>query len=720
MQKFHQRTAELNRIPIFHAGYATEIAKPEDINRLPSDLRAKELERLYAKRMVGADGKSLHAEDPNDTSNPPLHAQDKKTREHRVEAATSTISNFSGEYIARLYDHVTRDLDVKQPATFHVIRPTRHPLAEDSTVNFLSAATQTEVTSSLNSLAKRNGHAIQFSDQKNMYVLSRTARSTASPIGRLVQQGYLDTSELKKGDRIIIADDHTQAGGTLLAMAAAANEAGAKVVAAATPTTHPFCKTLVMSDNVKADLDKTFNTWDKDGKVRNQLAEYGMPIETLTNFDAMIIIAYTTDPENPQAVKSFHQLENDLFGSNRVLEGKGDSLIPILNQKPLTPDEVVKEMVDECAKNRHVTSPIAPTNIHIFDWDDTLRDEKGMNYQLMHNSLTIAAHKYGQKHPLLVNLANAVETNRGNYLEGMPLLCMNREEYAKHTIQHDMLKKDMVTDLLSKMGALDPTLKTQYDEIGFKSRQNFGSPQENLTSRDLMKMRANQSQEKLLTQENIVNILYNEFSRQYQLMIRPEVNSELVHKDGINVPFPNVKPELMAGAQELLDQVRNPANAVFLISNKGDRYVKNELSKLGLEHYFDAISGTPERTITDKDGKTKVKRIDSKPSPAQLQNALTNRHDLDGVETVNSWGDTSKDITQILMAIKEGLLHVPEKFGVIVNPSAQIQDKTIEAVKNSDVPDPMKPKVIAVSNLEDSQVAAHMTRLDASGPGNAR
>ena len=714
IQKFHQRTRDLNNIPIFYAGFATEIAQPEDINKLPSNLRAKELERLYAKRMVGADGKNLHSDDPNDTSNPPLHAQNQKTRELRIEAATSTISNFSGEYISRLYSHATQNIDPTQPATFYVVRPTRHPLANDSTVNFLSAATQTEVTDSLNALAKRHGHAIEFSDQKNMYVLSRTARSTASPIGRIVQQGYLDTSELKEGDKLIIADDHTQAGGTLLAMAAAARQAGATVVAAATPTTHPFCRTLALSENVKATLEKTLNNWDTEGKVRRQLAQFGMPIETLTNFDAMIVIAYATDPENQEAVELYKNLEDALFDGNRVLEGKGDSLIPILNQKPLTPDEVVTEMINECQRSRIVTSPRSPKNIHIFDWDDTLRDEKGMNYQLMHNSLAIAAHRHGKNHPFLVDLNQAMEASRGKYQEGMPLLCMTQQDYSKHTIQHAMLKKDMITDLLGKLNALSPALETQYLEMKPTIDRNDRRQSEPLVGQHISRARNKITRVKESSQEDIINILYTEFSRQYQLMIRPEVDEKLTAKSDVKVPFPNVAPELMAGAQALLDKVRNPDNAVFLISNKGDRYIRDELAKLGLEHYFDAVSGTPAVSVTGADGITKVKRIDSKPSTAQLQRIISKRHDLHSVETVTSWGDTTKDITQILRAIKDGLLAASKNYGVIVNPSSEIKDSTINEAKDFDIPGTKKPTIVAADTLTDKKIAGHLRDLDRS------
>ncbi|MGV7168054.1 hypothetical protein ACWA5V_21650, partial [Xanthomonas citri pv. rhynchosiae] len=181
-------------------------------------------------------------------TSPLLSTQSQGTRAIRAFAATATIDKSRGEYIARLHRHVVDALG-DEGGVVHLLRPTRDHYAEDSTLNFFTFCEQTELARSLNSLEaisakKEDRKPIVFTDHKSLVGLSRTSRTEASPIGRLVQQPYFVTSDLKRGDKVVITDDHIQAGGSMLAMEAAAKEAGVDVLALATLSAHPFSPQL--------------------------------------------------------------------------------------------------------------------------------------------------------------------------------------------------------------------------------------------------------------------------------------------------------------------------------------------------------------------------------------------------------------------------------------------------------------------------------------------
>ncbi|HEU4622486.1 MAG TPA: HAD hydrolase-like protein [Burkholderiaceae bacterium] len=687
--RFHQRDEALNHIPFFHATFETEIASSADIQKLPLNKKLAESTRLVAKRFIDSQtGKSIFTDASVGKANPPLHMQELTVREVRALAATATIDRYAGTYIHKLYKHVLSQINLSDgerlPVKIHLIRPARAPYADDCTVNFLSLAAQREVTQSLNNLARLEGKDafVQFTDDKNLTVLSRTARSNASPIGRLVQQGYFDTSEIKPGDRVVIVDDHTQAGGTILAMAAAMTQAGARVLAAATPTTHPFCAQLAMSPAVVALLKETLQRWDTQGVVQAKLASLGMGINTLTNHEAMIVIAYATDPDDTVAKQKFIDLENALHGEHRVMEGESDSLVAVLEQKPIPPHEVAKEMDKESASSRQVVAPTPITQLHVLDWDDCLRDEKGMNYQLMHNAIHVAAHHYSSKYPFLESLAQAVEQHRGAYADGKPLLCMNQDEYTLVTVQKndELTRRDIVKDLLQKLGGLSPRLKQEFDALA--PRPDAPSPH-----------------------KAIENILYQEFLRQYQRLVQPDVEIKRPAAP-VNLPFPRVELALKPGAQELLDRIRRPNHFVALISNRQDKDVQKELNKMALMHYFDAVVGVSEvMQPNTRPYKAQLQRVGSKPSPQRLNEIFERHHDL-GNASVNLWGDTPKDITQAVPFILEGDIAADRVQGFIVNPSRAIQQQTRDLMNGATLD--VKPKVVAADTLLDDSLKPHL------------
>ncbi|MBC7500897.1 MAG: HAD hydrolase-like protein [Herminiimonas sp.] len=649
----HRRHPGLNQIPLFYAAFETEIASADALEELSQSEKDFHAIRMVGKRFIDTrTGTSLFTDTPVGKSNPELPLQNSLVRDIRGEAATATFDRYGQQYVKDLYASVCTSLaasgSATEKTTVHLVRPGRSIYAHDSTVNFLSLVTQAELTSALNQEAalhakqEKREATIEFSGVKQAIVISRTARSNASPIGRLVQQGYFDMSEIKPGDKIIIADDHTQAGSTLLTMAAALEEAGAQVLAAVTPTTHPFCAQLSMSESVRTLLHQTLQCWDTEGKVQGQLAVMGMSPETLTDHEAMILIAYATDPTNPTAMAAFRHVESELNDGHGVMEGEADSLKPILNSTPLNPDQIVQEMLHESATTRKLVAPTPIEDVHVLDWDDFLRDEKGMNYQLMHNALAVSAHRYQQTHPLLRDLADAVSAARGKpYDESMPKLSMGVDDYARFAIANpDFVKRDMVDDLLKKAAGIDTALARALHDAG---------------AAEVGKLR---------------NILNAEFRRQYKKLVAPSVDRTLLRQypaptsqAAPALPFPDVRLQLMPGARAFLDKHRVASARLVLISNRQDGDMQNEINKLRIAHYFDSTSGVP--NLTDRE---EIQRAFSKPNPGRLQEALQK---LPGAShaRLTLWGDTPKDILQA-----DGIAHQGEIHGVLVNPAREMFD----------------------------------------------
>ncbi|MCS4509728.1 hypothetical protein NBM50_05555 [Xylophilus ampelinus] len=715
-QAYHQRID--TDAPFFFGEYATEQPSLSMVREMPQDKQD-----YYAVRHAGKRGRDLFTDEPIEGGNskigklktsPLLSTQKSGTRAIRGFAATATIDQSRGAYIARLHDHVVNAIGRPEGQVVHLVRPARDYYVADNTLNFFTFCQQAELASTLNALeaqaAKREGRpALKFSDNKCLVGLSRTSRTEATPIGRLVQQPFFTTSELQPGDKVIISDDHIQAGGSMLAMNAAAQGAGADVLAIATLSSHPLSPQLAMAPEVAAFLDQTLAAWDPENLVASRLAELGMPRDRLTNSEAMILIAYAIDPTDTQAVEKFEKMQARFFrhahfhnvgidpdapdadgrmerlaqrqenagtasarsfiGNARVLEGEHDSLTPILKQHPKTPQEVVDELDQVSKSSRKSVQGSEVKQVIVLDWDDCLRDEKGLNYQLMHNALAVAAKEHAKTLPEIGEVLERMRNRAESGIpagEGDPLLMRSQEDFTHHLMANPgIFKRHVVEDFVNAMG-LPP------DKEG-----------------------------------TVVNAVYAEFNRQYRALMR----SKPEDKRG-DLPFPDVQFSLMPGAREFLEKCRTPESRVVLISNRGHGELEDEVNHLGMAHYFDVVSGIPVVTRDRSDAQpaqmpedlqrrltqnlrcgdlsalrevldevadyahpntTAVGRFAKKPDVARLLDALAHLSVQPDVP-ITSYGDQTSDVQQLTGLAGQGR----RLEGVIINPQRSDVGQQIE------------------------------------------
>lgn len=734
-QAYHERAATV--APFFFGEYATEKPSLEMVDGLAQNKRD-----YYAVRHVGKRGRDLRTDEPiegNDSkigqlkTSPLLSSQSKGTRAIRGFAATATIDQTRGEYIGRLHQHVVKVLD-GQAGTVHLVRPSRDPYVEDSTLNFFTFCEQEELASTLNALeataARENSRTpIEFTGHKSLIGLSRTSRTEASPIGRLVQQPFFVTSEISAGDKLVIADDHIQAGGSMLAMESAARGAGADVLAFATLSTHPFSTQLSMSPEVRDMLDQTLASWDPKHLVTDRLAKLGMPRDKLTNSEALILIAYATDPGNHEAVKKFEGMQKRFFerahlhnvgidpdspdtdaqlqalqrrqdGMNtdsakafidngRVLEGEHDSLVPVLREMPKSPEDVVRELDEVSSASRLSIEASNVKQVVVLDWDDCLRDEKGLNYQLMHNALVIAAKENEKTMPELAEAVSRFQARREAGQPagaGDPLLLKSQKDFSDYLMANpSIFKRPIAKDFVQTML---PGLR--FDRAAA-----------------------------------ITNAVYNAFTREYKRLLKPKPKGEPgdVPPNGEpsdvppndaprDVPYPKIEFSLMPGARELLDQCRTAESRVVLISNRGQNDLQDEVNHLNMMHYFDAVSGTPMVTVPKPGAKprpmpeelqkrltqalrgnddkvlrqaledasgfahpdtTSVERIDKKPGATRLMQSLADLSVQSDVPII-SYGDQPSDVKQLAELAAQGR----RVEGVVVNPQNKDVGKQID------------------------------------------
>lgn len=599
---YHVRDPDMNRTEFFFATFETEKPNVDEVRALPERQQA-----FYANRHVGKRGRDLYTDEPIEgpdsligklKSSPHLHAQSQDIRCIRGEAATATIDGIGNitkgkeHFLHRLHAHILERLDpdtLRQGATVHLVRPTRDHYAIDATLNFFAFCTQTEIAESLNVLeraaAKASGRPpVRFTDHKTCISLSRTARTEASPIGRLVQQHYFTTDDIARGDRVVIVDDHAQAGGCILAMGSALKSAGADILAVAALTAHPFCRSLALDERVAGHLHAVMERWDPQGRVWGALAGMGLHPDTMTSMEAMILIACVTDPSGKDACATperFRELERHLARGNHVLEGANDSLDPVPAQLPPTPEDVLQEIANIAAESRGMAVAAPVRRIEWISWEGAVSDDARLRYRLLANALTIAGQRHAGAHPAILQIAGALQPflSGEGYSDGLPRLCMGEEAgfltaSGGGSGARPLSDKDLLDDLMERLSAIAPDIALDPAE-----------------------------------QERIVRIVETECRRQYKTAIRlrtvvprpaqvsDERDERISSKEqsGSGLPFPDVRAELAAGARAFLDRLRKSDARLIAVSSKENNDLENEINTLGVAHYFDAACGSMQR-----------------------------------------------------------------------------------------------------------------------------
>ncbi|MGV7206202.1 HAD hydrolase-like protein, partial [Xanthomonas citri pv. rhynchosiae] len=172
------------------------------------------------------------------------------------------------------------------------------------------------------------------------------------------------------------------------------------------------------------------------------------------------------DPDAPDTLEQMQKLRSmqEMAGTDsarhfvddaKVLEGERDSLIPILKMKPASPDEIVKELDQVSLASRFSIQASEVKQVVVLDWDDCLRDEKGLNYKLMHNALAITAREHASTLPELGD-AVAVLHSKLNDAEPVdeeaPLLMKNQKDFSSYLMgRQSIYKRHIIEDFVRKM-----------------------------------------------------------------------------------------------------------------------------------------------------------------------------------------------------------------------------------------------------------------------------
>ncbi|WP_247535713.1 hypothetical protein [Ralstonia pseudosolanacearum] len=328
------------------------------------------------------------------------------------------------------------------------------------------------------------------------------------------------------------------------------------------------------------------------------------------------------------------------------------ALPPLSAERQTPPREIATHGADEASSPRSAPADAAQIEpAVVLDWDDCLRYEKGVNYQLMHNALSIAAQMHAQNLP---ELKEAVDRLRGRMErkepagDSDPLIMKSLEDCSKYLAAHHIYRRGLVDDFVSKM----------------------------LPDVDSSKA------------ATITTAVYTQCVREYNRMV---TNPKQRQSRPCEVPFPDLEITLMPGARELLSANRAKGSPVMLISNRAHYELEKEVNHLGMRQDFDIVSGAPTVTLPRPNAS-------AEPMPKTLQDELTSA----------LRGDDDKDDDALRMALEDASAYAHPNTTVVTQTDRKPNaTRLLDSLQRLSVP-PEAPIVLYGDQSRDISQAAEL------------
>jgi hypothetical protein len=279
------------------------------------------------------------------------------TRSEQIDAAGKVIHTLltpelKNEIIHNVFDAIRHN---NWPAdtnkTIYITRPVKPDFTTGSvTVNALALRFTHELCDLLNSHVQQDYPGIVFKD-KGLVFLTNNNRTFADPVGRIVRQHVFDCDEFKSGDMVILADDHIETGGAFRNMAQTLTDKGASILSMITLSGLGESKTWQLHDSLRKNLSALIPDAAECTTLNKCLIGIGLSIDTLSNREALALIAYLSDPGNSNHLKLFRE-SMAAAGCDPTRINGADPLWELYNQPPKRAVEFAKDVESRLTKER--------------------------------------------------------------------------------------------------------------------------------------------------------------------------------------------------------------------------------------------------------------------------------------------------------------------------------------------------------------------------------
>lgn len=577
-------------------------------------------------------------------------------------ASKLDLNTFHGQVIDKLKQTDPAWGQGKDPIVVHVVTQRRDPRAFDANTNYLAMGFQGCMVEGLQNAEKLRQSAKDFTGPKVEFVkeyqpvISRTVRSNASPMGRIIQQGVFGKGCLPKNSNVVFTDDHVQAGGALMAAFMALKAADANIVGVGTFGIHPLSANGLFDGDLQITLKNVLDQKDPQGQIEAKLQDAGIPLDALTNFEVFVLLANLFDPNNTEEVQQFQDCMAACAKDIVLPEGQADAFSGLLSAPAASAKEICEQIDAELAKVPPCVEDTQISKVIFYDYDDTLSDEVVQVYAAFKSVLGNSVSQGGlgfSSEEITDILGSEMEfTQRfesmGNSKLGVLKALIGENAQLSSRIQSrlDALATQVVADVqpvadASDIDAFITALSEARTEDGAsvmgadtvsQLRRVLSNP--GLAARlpvvaDLLQKTMNASGGSAMPAVVAAKLLNNYFAANKEAL---ETFSNDGRKDTTSVAAQYgfarkmLMREIEATAAQygdigeagkaLLDATRTPDTLIGLVSNKKDNRLARQLAGGRIAHYFDAVQGV--QAMLHKNGEV-AHRIPQKPHSGAME-----------------------------------------------------------------------------------------------------
>ncbi|KTD42233.1 HAD family hydrolase [Legionella parisiensis] len=412
---FHQRQqilfAKLNdlgaKIPIIIAATSEELSQPENHFNMTEEEKEFSRLQLFIKKgkLFGFNGKQPTTKITGFASNSitlfgkprqlsPVSIMQNETFFSLLKEKTNTYlekvlkaptkenkeNNYLNIMVNRLYE-IIKNACPSNDEVIHLATMERDLSEPESGKNRLTAEFSMLLLTELRKKIAQNNNPWKVELDRVLALKQRTSRAESYGIHRIAQQALIlyqaRTMEEKiiPQEKVIMIDDHLQAGSAISCAADEIIDNGANLLGIVCLTAHKNNKFFNIQPDVKEFIIRLLPKTLKDIPRLNEiLGLVGLSIDTLTNIEGMILISILCDSNNPEHRSAFESLLKKYDASDDInyylFEHQKNSLMEEFEKPKVEFAHLESELLVAIKKGRYTVS---------YEKQVVLSDEEGRN-----------------------------------------------------------------------------------------------------------------------------------------------------------------------------------------------------------------------------------------------------------------------------------------------------------------------------------------------------
>lgn len=278
-----------------------------------------------------------------------------------------TKENKAETYLSKMIDRLYNIIKKACPRTdevIHLATMERDLSAPDASKNRLTAEFSKLLVAELREKITQNNEPWKVELDRVLGLKQRTSRAESYGVHRIAQQPLIlyqsrnVAEEITPQEKVIIIDDHIQAGAAIASSASDIMERNANLLSIVCISAHKNSQIFNIQQDVKEFITSLLPNGSEDIPRLNEILKIvGLNIEILTNVEGMILGSILSDPKNQKHKSIFEYLLKKYDASDDInhslFKNQTNSLMEEFEKPKIEFADFESELISAVEKGRH-------------------------------------------------------------------------------------------------------------------------------------------------------------------------------------------------------------------------------------------------------------------------------------------------------------------------------------------------------------------------------